>query len=158
MRADSMDSSIRAWLRRMGFRTSDSIKQLQEIGSSFVTSIFMLLISLPRRPYGTVGGPEIVPTPARKRSGRPVFSRQKIQSIRKLYDELQQERENETISRSTKNHVAADVVDIDELEEIVDAEKQDSLEETGVSISSSTKGKLQLEVKRVSLPNTDVDG
>lgn len=42
MTADSVDISIRAWLRREGFRTSDSIKQLQEFGGSFVTSIFML--------------------------------------------------------------------------------------------------------------------
>lgn len=59
MAADSMDISIRAWLRRKGFRTSDSIKQLQESGGSFVTSNFMLLISLPRRPYGTVRVPAI---------------------------------------------------------------------------------------------------
>lgn len=48
-------------------------------------------------------------------------------------------------------------MDIDELEDIVDAEKQDDLEKTGTLITS-TNGKLQLKVERVSLPNTDVEG
>lgn len=54
--------------------------------------------------------------------------------------------------RNEKNHDAADAVDIDELEEMVDSEKQDDLGRTGASMSSSTNGKLQLEVKRYRCP------
>lgn len=62
---------------------------------------------------------------------------------------------HQILLHKTKNHDAADVVDSDELGEMVDVEKQDDLGKTGASISS-TNGKLQLEVKRISLSNTDV--
>jgi hypothetical protein len=89
--ADSIDAGIRAWLYRKGFRTSAALERLKAVGGSFPKSIFLLWTSLPERPKDIAMPTTKILIKKRTRNRSRVFPPEKLQEMRDLYDEMQQE-------------------------------------------------------------------
>ncbi|KAF4186711.1 hypothetical protein CNMCM7927_005255 [Aspergillus lentulus] len=108
--ADSIDAGIRAWLYRKGFRTSAALERLKAVGGSFPKSIFLLWTSLPERPKDIAMPTTKILIKKKTRNRSRVFPPEKLQEMRDLYDEMQQEwpKDAQTISADPSGSIEYD--------------------------------------------------
>ncbi|KAL2808970.1 hypothetical protein BJX63DRAFT_407184 [Aspergillus granulosus] len=142
---------FRAWLYRKWFRTDDDIKRLEAIGGSFATSMFMILISLPR---GENDKTVKIPQSKGKRRACRSLCQQKLRQVRELYEELNKGWPKETDAQQPDQQTLSDrdalperrqllsdrdsnvPFDVYELEDTVAANEHDDLEKTGISVTT----------------------
>ncbi|KAL4908410.1 hypothetical protein BDW74DRAFT_175093 [Aspergillus multicolor] len=87
--AELADADVLDWLYHKGFRTKEAIQRLESIGGTFIVSLLLLLVSVPRRAAGTSRAPVRIPQ-TRKRLNRPrVFTTKQILATKDLLDEMQ---------------------------------------------------------------------
>lgn len=163
---ETIEPSIRAWLRRKGFQQDQDILRLEKAAGGLTSGMFMLMHVLPACPPNfKIKGSLSVPQ-SRERKQWGALDKDRLQTVTALYYDLNKPEISTSISEMSYTHssrntgtgrlkslvsqndssddleetqwlsVFSDMADIDELNEIIEVSECDNVERSEISLKA----------------------